>query len=174
MTSQRGSGSGGSDPMRAGAQMWEAGYRSLMDGWRQAQEFWSSSARGMGEMTGTWMGQVNRAGDASTNDSMAVLRELQEAALSVAQAWMRLPLTLAGGADPSEMQEAAKRLAEVQGRAYQLWLEAISRASGATMNAAADVARTAGGAVGDAARTAADSARAAGDAASRAEKRSNG
>ena len=63
-------------------------------------------------------------------ENTAVLRELQEASLAVAQAWMRLPFTLMTGAGPAELQEAATRLTEAQGRAYQLWLEALGRGAG--------------------------------------------
>ena len=130
MTSQRG-GSGAPDSMRAGAQTWEAGYQSLADGWRQAQEFWMTMARSWGEAAGVWMGQSARAGEA-----MEVVRELQEAAFAAAQAWMRLPLVLMGGVRPDELQEAAARLSQAQGRAYQLWLEAVAGAGGAVEKAA--------------------------------------
>lgn len=145
MTTQRGGRGGAPDPMQAGTQMWQAGYQSLMEGWRQAQEFWNSAARGWGEMAGTWMGQMPRAvgGDeGATRDSMAVMRELQEAAFGVAQAWMRLPLIFVGGARPEELQDAVVRLTEAQGRAYQLWMEAINRAGGAVAGATAQAART--------------------------------
>ena len=141
MTTQRGGGGGGQDPMQAGAQMWEAGYRSLMDGWRQAQEFWTTAARSWGEVAGAWMGQYGRTAEGTTGDSMAVMRELQEAAFAVAQAWMRLPLVLAGGTQSNELQEAVTRLTEAQGRAYQLWIEAFGRAGGATLDAAGGAAR---------------------------------
>lgn len=120
------SASGGpNDPMRAGAQMWEQGYQNLFEGWKQAQEFWNGMARSWGGMAGQW---VNPAAD--NEAGMDVLRELQEAAFGVAQAWLRLPLTLTGGASPTEIQEAIGRLTEAQGRAYQLWLEALSRSAG--------------------------------------------
>lgn len=136
MTSQQGNqGREATDAMRAGAQMWEAGYRSLMEGWRQSQEFWSNMARGMGQAGEAWMGQMNRAGQGASRESMDVLRELQEAALAVAQAWMRLPLALMGGAQPGELQDAFSRLAQAQGHAYQLWLEALGQAGGAAAGA---------------------------------------
>jgi hypothetical protein len=120
------SGSGGTpDPMRAGAQMWEAGYQSLFEGWRQAQEFWNSMARSWGGVAGSWMGGLPAA-----EPGMAAMRELNEAAFAVGQAWMRLPLVMMGGADPSELQDAITRLTEAQGRAYQLWMSALSSAGG--------------------------------------------
>jgi hypothetical protein len=138
MTSQRERGAGGPDPMRAGNQMFEAGYQQLLDGWKQAQEFWNGVAR-------TWTGTTNmwtQQGSAST-ESMDVLRELNESAFAVAQAWMRMPLAMMSGAtNPSELQDAITRLTQAQGRAYQLWMEAFSRT---------------GAAAGDAGGTAADS-----------------
>ena len=128
MTSQRGRESGDADPMRGGTQLFDAGYQSLFEGWKQAQEFWSGVARSWGGTAGAWMGQLNTGASA---ENMAVVRELQEASLAVAQAWMRLPFTLMSGAGPTELQEASTRLSEAQGRAYQLWLEALSRAGGA-------------------------------------------
>lgn len=156
MTTQRGSGNdpGGQNPMMAGAQMtaqmWETGYRSLFEGWRQAQDFWNNTARSWGEVTGSWMGQMNRTGDRTTNESMAVMRELQEAAFSVAQAWMRLPMVMMGGAQPNELQDAVTRLTQAQGRAYQLWLEAMGRMTGTTLGAT----QAAADATAQAARTA--------------------
>src|SRR5437762_3159043 len=102
MTSQRGERSGAAEPMAAGVQMWEAGYRSLLDGWQQAQEFWGSMARSWGEVAGAWMGQAQSP---RMEEGMTVMRELQEAAFAVAQAWMRLPLSLTGAARPEELQE---------------------------------------------------------------------
>ena len=134
MTSQRERG-GTQDPMAAGAQVWESGYQSLMDGWRQAQEFWNSAAQSWGEAAGAWMGQLNRMGGGVPAGGMEVMRELNEAAFAVAQAWMRLPLTLMGGSQPEELQEAVTRLAAAQGRAYELWIEALNRASGAATGA---------------------------------------
>src|SRR5687768_17281809 len=119
MTSPRSDRPGGADPMQAGAQMWGAGYQSLMDGWKQAQEFWSSMARSWGEVAGSWMGQTQSG---RTDEGLTVLRELNEAAFAVAQAWMRLPLSLMGGGNPAELQEAAVKLTEAQGRAFQLWM----------------------------------------------------
>jgi hypothetical protein len=126
MTSQRG-GSGSGDPMRAGSQLFEAGYQSLADGWKQAQEFWSGVARTWTGAAGPWMGAA-----APSEEGMKVLRELQEASLAVAQAWMRLPMTLMGGAQPNELQEATAKLTQAQGRAYQLWMEALSRSGAPT------------------------------------------
>lgn len=106
------------------AQMWEAGARSMTEGWRQAQEFWNTAARSWGDLATAWMGQLPRPG-AVSGESQAVLRELQEAAFAVGQAWMRLPLVLAAGGQPAEMQEAITRLTQAQGRAYQLWMQAL-------------------------------------------------
>jgi hypothetical protein len=122
MTAQPGGG-----PGPQGSQVWEAGQRALLDGWRQAQEFWSNAARGWGEVAGAWLGQAARPGQAMSPESAAALRELQEAAFAVAQAWMRLPLVLSTGRPPFELQDALTQLAQAQGRAYQLWLEALTR-----------------------------------------------
>lgn len=115
---------GTTDPMAAGAQAWEAGARALAEGWRQAQEFWNSVGRTWGEAAGMWLGQLQAA---RSQDSAAIFRELQEAAFAVGQAWMRLPLVLASGAQPAELQQAISRLTEAQGRAYQMWMEGLSR-----------------------------------------------
>jgi len=132
MTTQRGGtggsgGSGGSDPMAAG-------YQALTEGWKQAQDFWNGVARTWGGATGAWMNQNNRS-----DEGMEVMRELNEAAFAVAQAWMRLPMAMMGGGQPNDLQEATTRLTQAQGRAYQLWMEAISR----TGSAAAGTARAA-------------------------------
>ncbi|MGH7334737.1 MAG: hypothetical protein ACREKS_18720 [Candidatus Rokuibacteriota bacterium] len=119
---------GGGDPRDQMTKMWEAASRSLGEGLRQTQEFWSKAAQGWGEMTGAWISQLNRSGQAMPSESMVVVRELQEASFAVAQAWMRLPMVLAGGAQPRELQEAVTRLAEAQGRAYRLWMDALARA----------------------------------------------
>jgi hypothetical protein len=119
------------DPSAQITQMWEASYRSLSEGMRQAQEFWNNAARSWGGVTGAWMNQFARPGQGISNESMAVLRELQEASFAVGQAWMRLPLVLAGGAQPKDLQEAVTRLTQAQGRAYQLWLESIRRVGAA-------------------------------------------
>jgi hypothetical protein len=113
--------------MRAGAQMWEAGYQALAEGWRQSQEFWNGVARSWGEAAGVWLGQLQGG---RPQESVAMLRELQEAAFAVGQAWMRLPMILASGAQPMELQQAITRLTDAQGRAYQMWMETLSRASG--------------------------------------------
>src|SRR4030095_6187243 len=120
MKSRRKSGANSSDSTatQTGAQLGETGYQSLFEGWHQAQEFWNNAARSWGEATGTWLGRLNRSG---TN--RAIVRELQEATLAVAQAWMRLPLVLTGGAPRGELQNAIAQLTKTQGRAYQLWLE---------------------------------------------------
>jgi len=115
---------GGPSPQQI-AQMWEAGARSMTEGWRQAQEFWSSAARSWSELAGTWMGQLPRPGAGLSSEGQAVLRELQEAAFAVGQAWMRLPLVMASGGQPGELQEAITRLTQAQGRAYQLWMQAL-------------------------------------------------
>ena len=138
MTSQRGSGSGsgGQDPGRAGSQLFETGYQQLFEGWRQAQEFWNGVARSWGGATGAWMQQGT-----GSQESMDVLRELNEAAFAVAQAWMRLPMAMFGGAQPNELQEATSRLTQAQGRAYQLWLEALSRTGASAGRAAGEASR---------------------------------
>lgn len=123
MTTQRERGAGTPDPMQAGSQMFQAGYQQLLDGWKQTQEFWNGVAR-------TWSGTTNlwtQQGPGS-QESMDVLRELNESAFAVAQAWMRMPLAMmTGAANPSELQDAVTRLTQAQGRAYQLWTEALSR-----------------------------------------------
>ena len=111
--------------------MWEAGARSLAEGWRQAQEFWTTAARSWGDLAGVWMQQFPQARPGSPDESMAVWRELQEAAFAVAQAWMRLPLLLSTGGQPGELQEAVTRLTQAQGRAYKLWVEALKAAGAA-------------------------------------------
>lgn len=126
MKSQRKSGSGISDSTttQTGAQIWETGYQSLFEGWHQAQEFWNNAARSWGEGTGAWLEQFSRPGA-----NLEVVRELQEATIAVAQAWMRLPLVLTGGARLEDLQNAVTQLTKTQGRAYQLWLEALQRSS---------------------------------------------
>ena len=118
---------GGGDPRDQMAQMWEAASRSLSEGLRQTQDFWNKAAQGWGEATGAWISQFNRSGQGMSSESMTVVRELQEASFAVAQAWMRLPMVLAGGAQPTELQGAITRLAEAQGRAYRLWMDALAR-----------------------------------------------
>ena len=117
------------------AQMWEAGAKALTEGWRQAQDFWSTAAKGWGDLASSMMAQAPRTGPGTSPESQAVLRELQEAAFAVGQAWMRLPLVLASGggvgAAPGELQAAITRLTEAQGRAYKLWLEALRPPGGA-------------------------------------------
>ena len=146
MTTQRNRGGSPSDPMQAGAQIWESGYESLLEGQRQAQEFWNSMARTWGETAGAWMGQLGQSDSGMMGESAAVLRELQEAAFSAAMAWMRLPLTLVGGAPPDELQETVTRLTEAQGRAYQLWMDALGRAGDAVGDSAEAAARGTAGA----------------------------
>jgi len=119
----------GTDPSAQFSQMWESGYKSLAEGMRQAQEFWSNAARSWGELTGAWLGQLGRPAPGLSNETAAVVRELQEAAFAVGQAWMRLPLVLASGAQPKDLQEAINRLTQAQGRAYQIWMDALSRAA---------------------------------------------
>jgi hypothetical protein len=114
----------GSSPQEI-SQMWEAGAKSLAEGWRQAQEFWNDVARNWGETAATWMRQPPPPGAFPAAEALTAWRELQEAAFAVALAWMRLPLLFAGGAQPSELQEAVTRLTLAQGRVYKLWLEAI-------------------------------------------------
>ena len=108
-------------------QMWEAGARSLSEGWQQAQSFWNTVARSWSEAASTMMGQLPRSGPAMSSEALAAWRELNEAAFAVGQAWMRLPLALSSGAPPAELQAAVTRLTEAQGRAYKLWVEAIQK-----------------------------------------------
>lgn len=84
------------------------------------------------------MNQGNRSGEGAE-----LLRELNEAAFEVAQSWLRLPLVLAGGTRPDELQQALTRLSQAQGRAYQLWMESLGRMGGATARAADQAAGTA-------------------------------
>jgi len=129
MTNERGSSA--SDPMRMNAQMWESGYQAMADGMRQAQEFWNGVARSWGGATGAMLNQPSGVGG---GEAMDVLRELQESAFNVGQAWMRLPMSFLSGARPEDLQEAVTRLAEAQGRAFQLWMDAISRGGLSGMN----------------------------------------
>jgi hypothetical protein len=108
-------------------QAWEAGSRSLLEGFRQAQEFWNNAARSWGEVAGAWTAQLPRP-SSGLADGGAALRELHEAALAAGVAWMRLPLTLASGASPSELSDAIARLTQAQGKAYKLWIDALARA----------------------------------------------
>lgn len=136
MAAARDSGSGTRDPAGAEKQMWEAGYESLFEGWRQTQDFWTKMARSWGDASGAWMRQFNRSAGASGGG--ALLKALQEAAFEVAQAWLRLPMIVAEGASPEELQGAITRLTEAQGRAYQMWLEALGRLGGKASDAAAE------------------------------------
>jgi hypothetical protein len=120
-------------------QMWEAGSRSLLEGFRQAQEFWNNAARSWGEVAGAWTSQLPRsapglAAPGLSAEGAAALRELHEAAFAAGQAWMRLPLALATGASPTELSEAIARLTQAQGKAYKLWMDALVRA-GETLRA---------------------------------------
>ena len=65
------------------AQMWDAGARSLAEGWRQGQEFWNSAARNWAEMSASWMRQPAPPGPSPSPDAMAAWRELQDAASGV-------------------------------------------------------------------------------------------
>src|SRR5262245_7605895 len=87
-------------------EMWEAGQRALMEGWRQGQEFWNNAARGWGEIGRTGIAGASSPGAGGTGEAAKVMRELQEAAIAAGTAWMRLPLALAAGAPPAELQEA--------------------------------------------------------------------
>jgi hypothetical protein len=107
--------------------MWEAASRALGDGLRQTQEFWNKAAQSWGEVAGAWLSQFNRSGQGMSSESMAILRELQEASFAVAQAWMRLPMVLAGGAQPGELRDAITRLTQAQGQAYRLWMDTLTR-----------------------------------------------
>jgi len=122
---------------RTGAQLGGSEYQTLLQGWHQAQEFWNHAARSWGEATGTWLGLFNRSGA-----NREIIRELQEATLAVAQAWMRLPLVFTGGARRDELQTATMQLTKAQGRAYQLWLEALKRSS--AISSAERAAKSAG------------------------------
>ncbi len=117
---------GGSGPQQA-QQLWEAGARSLSEGWQQAQSFWNSVAKSWGDVAGAWLNQLPQTRPGLSSEAQAVWRELNEAAFAVGQAWMRLPLALAQGAQPGELQAAVTRLTEAQGRAYKLWMEAIQK-----------------------------------------------
>ncbi len=117
---------GGPNPQQM-QQTWEAGARSLTEGWQQAQTFWNNVARSWGEVVSTWMTQLPGSGQGVSSEGLAVWRELNEAAFAVGQAWMRLPLALATGAQPNELQAAVTRLTEAQGRAYKLWTEALQK-----------------------------------------------
>ena len=108
-------------------QMWETGSRSLLEGFRQAQEFWNNAARSWGEVAGAWTTQLPRPSPGAA-DGGAALRELQEAALAAGVAWMRLPFALASGASPTELSDAIARLTQAQGKAYKLWMDALARA----------------------------------------------
>lgn len=137
------------DPLRTGAQPGEAGVREMAEGMaegmRQAQEFWTSMARSWSDAASAWMGQGQAANAGGTNaERMAAVRELQEAAFAVAQAWLRLPLLFVGAAQPSELQDAATRLTQAQSRAYQLWVEALSGAPGAAADSGDATRRNAG------------------------------
>jgi hypothetical protein len=125
--SERGPGDQATPPQMA--QTWEASQRALMDGWRQGQEFWANAARSWGEVATSWMTQLSRPGVGASTEAMGIVRELQEAAFAAGMAWMRLPLVLASGARPVEFQEVVMRLTQAQGRAYQLWAEALTRAT---------------------------------------------
>jgi hypothetical protein len=109
-------------------QMWETGSRSLLDGFRQAQEFWNNAAKSWGEVAGAWTAQMPRQSMGVSGDGAAALRELHEAALAAGVAWMRLPLALASGASPTELSDAIARLTQAQGKAYKLWMDALVRA----------------------------------------------
>lgn len=116
-------------PAQPGQPLWNAGSEAFYESWNQAQELWNSLARNWGELAGAWLGQVSTATQAQglSGESLTVLRELQDAAATAAEAWLRLPLLFVGGTQPAELEEALTRLAQAQGRAYQLWIEAMSR-----------------------------------------------
>lgn len=59
------------DEMR---QMWETGSRSLLEGFRQAQEFWNNTARSVGEVTGAWTAQLPRSGAGISAEGEALVR----------------------------------------------------------------------------------------------------
>jgi hypothetical protein len=126
-------------------QLWEAGYRALSEGWRQSQEFWNNAARSWGEVAGTWMNQFTLPGQGVSSEGTAALRELQDAAFAVGQAWMRLPFVMSGGAQPTELQDAVTRLTQAQGRAYQLWMEALNRTASAARGGGSQGSKTGAG-----------------------------
>jgi hypothetical protein len=144
MATQSGGGPSTGPSTQQVTQLWEAGYRSLSEGWRQSQEFWNNAARSWGEIAGAWMNQFSRPGQGVSSESAAALRELQDAAFAVGQAWMRLPFVLTGGAQPTELQDAVTRLTQAQGRAYQLWIEALNRTAAAARGAAGEATKAAG------------------------------
>jgi hypothetical protein len=132
--------------MREATQMWEAGQRSMAEGWRQAQEFWNTAARNWGDIASAWMGGMSSTAPGMAGETTAVWRELQDAAFAVGSAWMRLPFVLATFAPPLELQEAVMRLTQAQGRAYQLWIEALTRTATATTRATSEATKAAGAA----------------------------
>jgi len=156
--------------MRDATQMWEAGQQSMAEGWRQAQEFWNTSARNWGEVASAWMGGMSATAPGVAGETTAVWRELQEAAFAVGQAWMRLPLMLASGASPVELQEAVTRLTQAQGRAYQLWMEALSRTGAAVSSATSEATKAAGAATKAAGKATQEAAEAMGSAAAEGKK----
>ena len=111
-------------PIESVRDAWESGGRSLSDALVQAQEFWNSVARSWGESLGLWLGQPPLA---QRQDSTAALRELQEAALGLAQAWFRLPLVLTGPAAAIDFQRALLRLIEANARLSPLWPQPLTR-----------------------------------------------
>lgn len=117
------------DPKVDPKQMMEAGARALADGLKQAQEFWTQAAKSWGEAAGAWVGQFGRPAPSPTEEANRVLREISEASFAVGQAWMRLPMSLMIGAPPAELQAALTRLMEAQARAYQLWIDLLSRSA---------------------------------------------
>ena len=117
---------GAPDPRQA----MEAGARAMADGLKQAQDFWSQAAKGWSEAAAAWASQLGLPARSPSEEATAVLRELSEASLAVSQAWMRLPMSLLMGAPPAELQGALTRLMQAQGRAYQLWIEFLSRSAG--------------------------------------------
>jgi hypothetical protein len=102
-------------PIENARQAWETGQRSLTEGLAQAQDFWNGVARSWGEALGLWVGQPPWA---QRRESTTALREVHEAALGLAQAWLRLPLALTGPAVILDFQRALLRLAEANARLY--------------------------------------------------------
>jgi hypothetical protein len=114
---------GGPQPIEAVRDTWESGQRSVSEAWLQAQDVWSSVARSWGESLGLWLGAPSGG---HLGEGTAALRELQEAALAGAQAWMRLPLAWTG-TGLSEFQQAIVRLMNARARAHQVWLQSLAR-----------------------------------------------
>lgn len=146
------------DPGPRGTEMWDAAYRSLLEGQRQAQEYWSNAARSWGEMAGSLFSARSGENSGRIEEGLDLLRELNEATMAVAMAWMRLPLILVGNADRSELQDAVSRLTQAQGRAFQLWIDSLNRMGEQAVGTLRQAEAGAAGAATGAARGAASGA----------------